>query len=71
MFLLDETIDADDLYFLAGAMRLPGGVDDLQNRPHFLTDAYIKNFGLGIKKFPNYDPNGISNIYGLKAKTTG
>ena len=61
----------DGLYFSAGAMRLPGKVNDPNDRAHFLTDAYIQKFKLKIKKFPNYDPNGLSNIYCLKAKTTG
>ena len=52
-------------------MRLPGKVDDLCDRSHFLTDGYINKFNLPIKAFPNYDENGISNIYGLKAKTSG
>ena len=66
-----KTMHVNNLNFLAGAMRLPGGVDEPDNRPHFLTDAYIQKFKLGIKKFTNFDPNGISNIYGFKAKSTG
>ena len=58
-------------YVAAGAMRLPGKVDDSSDRPHFLTDGYINKFKLPIKAFPNYDKNGISNIYGLTAKTSG
>ena len=57
--------------FSAGAMRLPGRVDDPNDRAHFLTDGYINKFKLKIKKFPNVDENGLSNIYGLKAKTSG
>ena len=63
MLSLEKTIDVNNLYFLAGAMRLPGGVDEPDNRPHFLTDAHIQKFKLGIEKFTNFDPNGISNIY--------
>ncbi|XP_028414027.1 uncharacterized protein LOC114537096 [Dendronephthya gigantea] len=60
---------APGLFGEAGAMRLPGGVDEPNNRAHFLTDGYITEFKLSIKKFPNFDENGISNIYGLKEKT--
>jgi hypothetical protein len=52
-------------------MRLPGKVDDSNDRAHFLTDGYITKFNLDIKKFPNHDDNGISNIYSLKEKTEG
>ena len=61
---------AEGLYFEAGAMRLPGKVEDLSERPHFLTEGYIDKFNLDTKAFPNYDENGISNIYGLRAKTS-
>ena len=52
-------------YLLAGAMRLPGDVSGTTERPHFLTDAYIKEFNLPIKAFPNYDANGLTHIYGF------
>ena len=52
-------------------MRLPGDVKKPNDRAHFLTDAYISKFKLPIKKFPNYGENGLSNIYGLKAKSNG
>lgn len=52
-------------------MRLPGDVNDPNDRAHFLTDSYIDKFKLKIKKFSNVDENGLSNIYGLKAKTNG
>ena len=51
-------------------MRLPGGVDDVGPRAHFLTDAYITEFKLPIKKFPNYDVNGLSHIYGCPTTKT-
>jgi hypothetical protein len=60
------------LFYLAGAMRFPGDVNDDTDRPHFLTSAYVNKFeGLKIQMFPNSDPNGITNIYGLKEKTSG
>ena len=46
-------------------MRLPGDVSGTTERPHFLTDAYIKEFKLPIKAFSNYDANGLTNIYGF------
>ena len=49
-------------------MRLPGGVDNDGPRAHFLTDAYIKEFKLPIKEFPNYDANSLSHI--LSCSTT-
>jgi hypothetical protein len=53
-------------------MRLPGDVADPTDRPHFLTDSYIKEFNLTIKKFPNYDANGLTYIYGFPTvKTSG
>ena len=53
-------------------MRLPGKYDDgLEDRAHFLTDGYINQFCLKIRKFRNYDENGLSNIYGLSEKTNG
>jgi hypothetical protein len=52
-------------------MRFPGGYDKPKDRAHFLSDGYINKFKLPIKAFPNYDKNGLSNIYGLKAKTKG
>ena len=52
-------------------MRLPGDVNKPKDRAHFLTEAYISKFRLPIKKFPNYHENGLSNIYGLKAKSNG
>ena len=52
-------------------MRLPGDVNNPEDRAHFLTEAYISKFGLPIKKFPNYHENGLSNIYGLKEKSNG
>ena len=52
-------------YLLAGAMRLPGNLAGTTERPHFLTDAYIKEFNLPIKAFPNYDANGLTHIYGF------
>ncbi|XP_028414053.1 L-amino-acid oxidase-like [Dendronephthya gigantea] len=61
---------APGLYGEAGAMRLPGGVDEPNNRAHFLTDGYISDFQLPIKKFPNFDKKGISNIYGFKELTS-
>ena len=56
-------------YFSAGAMRLPGGVDD-PNKPHFLTNGYITQFGLKIKPFPNCDPNTLTHIYGYPTTMT-
>ncbi|XP_028417526.1 uncharacterized protein LOC114541927 [Dendronephthya gigantea] len=61
---------APGLYGEAGAMRLPGGVDEPNNRAHFLTDGYITKFQLPIKKFPNVDKKVISNIYGFKELTS-
>ena len=52
-------------------MRLPGKVDDSNDRAHFLTDGYITKFNLDIKKFPNHDDNGISSIYSLKERSSG
>ncbi|XP_028414023.1 L-amino-acid oxidase-like [Dendronephthya gigantea] len=60
---------APGLFGEAGAMRLPGGVGAPNDRAHFLTDGYVTDFQISIKKFPNFDENGISNIYGLKEKT--
>ena len=56
-------------YFSAGAMRLPGGVDD-PNKPHFLANGYITQFGLTIKPFPNSDPNTLTHIYGYPTTVT-
>lgn len=61
---------APGLYGEAGAMRLPGDVNNPEDRAHFLTDGYIKKFELPIKKFPNYDENGLTHIYDLKKKST-
>jgi hypothetical protein len=46
-------------------MRLPGNLAGTTERPHFLTDAYIQQFNLLIKAFPNYDANGLTHIYGF------
>ncbi|XP_028415824.1 L-amino-acid oxidase-like [Dendronephthya gigantea] len=62
---------APGLYGEAGAMRLPGALDEPDVRPHFLTDGYVEKFGIPTKKFLNYDANGLSIFYGLKEKTTG
>ncbi|XP_046860973.1 L-amino acid oxidase-like [Xenia sp. Carnegie-2017] len=62
----EESGLASGLYAEAGAMRLPGGVDDQYEKQHYLTDGYIKNFNLPIKCFPNYDENVITSIYGLR-----
>ncbi|CAB3988642.1 flavin monoamine oxidase family [Paramuricea clavata] len=56
---------APGLFGEAGAMRLPGNLAGTTERPHFLTDAYIKEFSLAIKAFPNYDANGLTHIYGF------
>jgi hypothetical protein len=50
-------------------MRLPGGVDD-PNKPHFLADGYITQFGLRIKPFLNSDPNTLTHIYGYPTTVT-
>ena len=71
LFIRATGIFFAQLFFLAGAMRLPGGVNHPDDRPHFLTHGYIDKFGLATKEFPNFDVNGLSNIYGLKAKTSG
>ncbi|XP_046860964.1 probable polyamine oxidase 4 [Xenia sp. Carnegie-2017] len=60
---------ASGLYAEAGAMRLPGESDEQSKRQHYLTDGYIKNFNLSIKRFPNYDKNVVSSIYGYREKT--
>lgn len=52
-------------------MRLPGDVNNSEDRAHFLTDGYIKKFGLDIKKFPNYHENGLTHVYGLQEKSKG
>ncbi|XP_046860985.1 uncharacterized protein LOC124454225 [Xenia sp. Carnegie-2017] len=65
----EESGLASGLYAEAGAMRLPGGVDDQYEKQHYLTDGYIKNFNLPIKCFPNYDENVITSIYGLREKS--
>ena len=46
-------------------MRLPGNVEGTTPRAHYLTDAYIKQFNLPTKAFPNYDENGLTYIYGF------
>ncbi|CAB3977976.1 L-amino-acid oxidase-like [Paramuricea clavata] len=61
---------APGLYGEAGAMRLPGDVFDSTDRAHFLTDGYITDFNLKIKKFPNYDSNGLTHIYGFPTDKT-
>ena len=66
---IDVCNDWHFVYFPAGAMRLPGGVDD-PNKPHFLANGYITQFGLTIKPFPNSDPNTLTHIYGHPTTVT-
>ena len=66
-----ELSNAKTSTILAGAMRLPGKNDNPNDRMHYLTDGYIKDFNLQTQPFPNYDENGISKIYEFRAKTNG
>ena len=55
----------------AGAMRLPGGIDEDVGNKHYLTNAYVNLFGLKKIPFLNSTDKGYYHLYGINYLMSG